>query len=220
MNQLRKTIRQMIRETYMDEAGFPRTMQLMRGNVDSVDRVVIITAANPMARKQSNRFNDEKMSELYSDLRSMGYGYIKLKGLYGVAEPSVLVNGMSRGEGFRLARKYRQESYIFGYRKRLDDSSSVMVYELIHPYSPENNMSSRITIANADVQDFDDFYSKVKGRKFQIPFYDEMLATKQLPVGAAEPVGIEPSTVEKPEPNFRQLQSLKGKARKSATASA
>ena len=95
-----------------------------------------------------------------------------------------------------------------------------MVYELIHPYSPENNMSSRITIANADVQDFDDFYSKVKGRKFQIPFYDEMLATKQLPVGAAEPVGIEPSTVEKPEPNFRQLQSLKGKARKSATASA
>lgn len=219
MNELRKAIRQIIRETYMDEAGFPRAMQLMRGNVDAVDRVVIITAANPMARKQSNNVNDLKMQELYSDLKSLGYGFIKMKGLYGYPEPSVLVNGMSKGEGLKLARKYKQQSYIFGYRKQLDDESSVMVYELIYPWDSGSNMTSRMTISNSDVQDFDDFYSKIKGRKFQIPFYDELLATKQLPVGAAEPVDIEPSDDEQ-KPTYRQIQSMKGKAKKSITASA
>lgn len=219
MNELRKAIRQIIRETYMDEAGFPRTMNIMRGAADSVDKVVIITASNPMGRMQSAELNNKAMDSLYSDLKSSGYGFIKMKGLYGYPEPSVLVNGMSRGEGFRLARKYKQQSFIFGYRKKMDEDKSVMVYELVYPWDPGSNMSSRMTISNSDVQDFDDFYSKVKGRKFQIPFYDDMLSTKELPVGAAVPTDIEPA-VEEPKLSYRQLQSLKGKAKKTAIASA
>lgn len=219
MNELRKTIREIIRETYMGEGGFQRAMMLMRGNVDAVDKVVIITAANPMARKQSNRFNEERMKELYSDLKSLGYGFIKMKGLYGYEEPSVLVNGMSKAEGFRLAKKYKQQSFIFGYKKELDDRNSVMAYELIHPWDSGSNMTSRMTIANSDVQDFDDFYSKIRGRKFQIPFYDDMLSAKQLPVGAAEPVDIEPSDEEQ-KPTYRQIQSMKGKAKKMTMPSA
>jgi hypothetical protein len=76
-----------------------------------------------------------------------------------------------------------------------------------------------MTIANSDVQDFKNYYSLVKGRKFQIPFYDEMLAAKQLPTGAAEPEEIEPS-VEEPKPTYRQIQSMKGKAKKMAMPSA
>lgn len=213
MESIRKVVRQMIRESYFREGGFPRAMQLMRGAVDSVDRLVIITAANPMARQAEASVNNRKMEELYSDLNSLGYGFIKMKGLYGVPEPSVLVNGMSRGEGFKLARKYKQQSYIFGYRKDIDGENSVMVYELIYPWDSSQNMTSRMTISNADVQDFDDFYSKVKGRKFQIPFYDEMLSSKQLPVGASEPVDIEPGDDEEGL-TYRQKISMKGKAGK------
>ena len=199
----------------MDESGFSRTMQLMRGGVDSVERIVIVTAANPMARPAEASVNNKKMDELYSDLKSMGYGFIKMKGLYGVPEPSVLVNGMSRGEGYRLARKYKQQSFIFGYRKQLDDKNSVMVFELIYPWDSSLNITSRMTIANTQVQKYKDFYSMVGGRKFQIPFYNKMLATKQLPVGAAEPVDIEPKD-DGEKMGYRQMQSLKGKARKSA----
>ena len=219
MNELRKTIRQIIRETYMDEGGFSRVVSTIRGGIDSVDRIVIISAENPMNKKHPAEYNNKAMSRLYSDLESSGYGYVKMKGLYDRLETSLMINGMSKGEGFRLAKKYKQESYIFGYRKELDENKSVMVFELIHPWDSGSNMTSRMTIANSDVQDFKNYYSLVKGRKFQIPFYDEMLAAKQLPTGAAEPEEIEPS-VEEPKPTYRQIQSMKGKAKKMAMPSA
>ena len=195
---------------FVNESGFPRTMQLMRGNVDSVDRIVIVTAANPMAKKQSNRINNEKMSELYSDIKSMGYGFIKLKGLYGVPEPSVLINGMSREEGIKLAKKYKQESFIFGRRTKINDQDFVMNYEIIYPWDPSQNDSSKVVIANSDIQNLDDYYSTVKGRKFQIPFYNEIFSSKYLPIGATEPMDIELSD-ENPKLGHRELQSLKGK---------
>jgi hypothetical protein len=219
INELRKTIRQIIRETYMDEGGFSRVVSTIRGGIDSVDRIVIISAENPMNKKHPAEYNNKAMSRLYSDLESSGYGYVKMKGLYDRLETSLMINGMSKGEGFRLAKKYKQESYIFGYRKELDENKSVMVFELIHPWDSGSNMTSRMTIANSDVQDFKNYYSLVKGRKFQIPFYDEMLAAKQLPTGAAEPEDIEPSDEEQ-KLTYRQIQSMKGKAKKMAMPSA
>lgn len=215
MNNLRNKIRNIIREIYMQEAGFPRALQIMRGGVDSIDKLVIITAANPMAQETEASVNNRKMEELYSDIKSLNYGFIKLKGLYGVPEPSVLVNGMTKGEGMALAKKYKQLSYIFGYRKQLDDNNSVMMFELIYPWNSSLNMTSRMTISNSDVQNFEDFYSKVKGRKFQIPFYDEMLQSKQMMIGSSKPVDIEPKDEPDDEQmNYRQKTSLKGKASK------
>lgn len=213
MESIRKAVRQIIRETYIDESGFSRAREIIKGNVDSVERLVIISAENPGNRKYPAEYNNKAMSELYSDLNSSGYGYIKMKGLYDRPEKSVMVNGMSKGEGFQLAKKYKQESYIFGYRKRIDDEKSVMVFELIYPWNPSGNMTSRVTIANSDVQDFDNYYSLVKGRKFQIPFYDDMFATKQLTTVSDTPeeIGFSP---EEETPSYRQMQSMKGKARK------
>lgn len=55
---------------------------------------------------------------------------------------------------------------------------------------------------------------EVKGRKFQIPFYDEAFSNKRLVVGRGEPENIEPEFYD--TRTYRQKQSLKGKERKLA----
>jgi hypothetical protein len=75
-------------------------------------------------------------------------------------------------------------------------------------------MKSQMTISNKDVQDYDNYYSKVGGRKFQIPFYDEAFSNKRLVVGSGEAEDIDPVDID--TRTYRQKQSLKGKDRKIA----
>lgn len=224
MNELRQAIRQIIRETYMDEAGFPRVVRTMTGNVPNVRTVVIVTAANPGGRpvygkatpdaeRRSNEFNNKAMAKLYSMLSDWKYGYTKLKGMYDYAEPSVLVGGMSKGEGRKLAQKFFQESFIFGYLKDIGPEKSVMEYELVF-VDGQPGPKKEIVISNSEVQDYDNYYSMVGTRKFQIPFYDDAFSNKRLPVGQSAPEDIE--DVDTDDLSYRQKQSLKGKQRKIA----
>lgn len=224
MNELRNAIRQIIRETYMGEAGFARTIRTMTGNVPEVETVVIVSASNPEGKpvygnqtpeqkRKSNEFNNKAMAKLYAVLSDWKYGYVKLKGFYDYAEDSVLIGGMSKGEGRNLARKFYQESFIFGYLKDIGPDRSVMEYELVY-VDGSPGMKSQMTISNKDVQDYKNYYSKVGGRKFQIPFYDEAFSNKRLVVGSGEAEDIEPVDID--TRTYRQKQSLKGKDRKIA----
>ncbi len=192
MEAIRRMVREMIQEMMVDEmSGFSRAMNVMRGNSKSVDRFVIVTAANPNAEQKTNDFNNRAMEQLYADVRSKGYGFIKMKGLYGVPEPSILINGMTREEGAELASKYEQQSYIYAERKPLDKEGSYMHYELIYPNDQGQNVSSKALISNVDVQGLEDFYSSIKGRKFQIPFYNDMFEKKVIPVGSSKAVDMD-----------------------------
>lgn len=226
MEQLRKAIRQIIRETYVDEGGFPRAVRTLTGNVPNVKTVVIVTAANPGgrpvygtatpdAKRRSAEFNNKAMSKLYSMLSDWKYGYIKLKGMYDYEEPSVLVGGMSKGEGMKLARKFFQESFIFGYLKDVGPDKSVMEYELVFT-DGQAGPKRELAISNDSVQNYDNYYSLVGSRKFQIPFYDDAFSNKRLAVGKGEPEDIE--AVDYDDRTYRQKLSLKGKQRKMATS--
>lgn len=219
MENIRKAIRQIIRETYVEEGGFSRTMRTMTGNVPEVDKMVILTAANPGGQPmypkdkvKSAEFNNKQMAKLYSILSDWKYGYVKIKGFYDYPEPSVLIGGMSKSEGKKLAAKFGQESFIFGYRKDLDNGGAAMVYELCYLDGSSGGKSEIVTSTSA-VQSYDNFYSEIKGRKFQIPFFDDAFSKKRLVVGRGEPEDMEPESQD--ARTYRQKQSLKGKERKS-----
>lgn len=213
----------MIREAYMDEAGFTNVHRMVTGNVPEVDTIVIITAANPGGepmygintreeREKSAAFNNRQMRKLYSILDGWKYGYSKIQGKYGYDEPSVVVGGMSKSEGRKLAEKFGQESFIFGFRREFAPGKQEMVYELSYTDGTPGPKRS-ILASNADIQNYKDFYSKVKGRKFQIPFFDDAFANKRLAVGQGKPEEMNPQAAED-KPSYRQMLSMKGKARK------
>jgi hypothetical protein len=91
--------------------------------------------------------------------------------MYGSIENPFIVNNMSKETGLKLGKKFGQESIIYGER-----TENGMTFQLIT--SSNCNGESQIGDVQSERKVFinrdnsDDYYTEVKGRKFQIPFFD------------------------------------------------
>ena len=75
-----------------------------------------------------------------------------------------------RSEATALGQDLGQESIIWGHREE-DEEGAYFNFEYIEG---ETTIQTRqVSMSGRDVQDRDDFYSQVKGRKFVIPFFDD-----------------------------------------------
>ena len=92
------------------ESGFPRVRQIMLGQIPSIDSLAILTAENPMGKPHSKAENELRNKELMTDLRSMNYGPIPLKGRFGGPESSFIVPNISRDEAIQLGNKHQQDA--------------------------------------------------------------------------------------------------------------
>ncbi len=166
---LRKEIRKIISEM----AGYPRVKNIMMGAVDSVNKVGILTAENPKGEQAAPEYNKEKQAELKADLRSLGLGFIQIKGKYNVLENPFVVPNISREDVLSLGLKYGQESIIYG-EKEENENEVYFKWQLIFC---EGESVIKTTYSNVssdeDLKSRDDFYSAVKGRRFIFPFYSD-----------------------------------------------
>lgn len=153
-------------------AGFAHVRRMMLGDIQSIDKLGILTAANPNAKKFSNKKNNSRMQDLATDLRNSGYGPILVDGKYGHEEPSFVVPHLSRQASIDLGKKFNQHSVIFGEKFVKSDGKPSMKFELI-ACADQNVISTRCISLSNDYQNNSDNYSKVKGRKFVIPFFDD-----------------------------------------------
>lgn len=151
-------------------AGFPRLRRIMFGDVPNVNSIGLMTAENPNAEPLSPAENSDRMKGLESDLRGMGYGFVKIKGQYGVKENSLLIPNISRQELVGLGFKYVQESVIYGEKKFKEDFA---YFEFQFIFGETTTQTRNVSMADKNIQDRDDFFSQVKSRKFIIPFYDD-----------------------------------------------
>jgi len=161
---LQKIIREEIVRQRNDlcESGFYRLMHIMHGDVPSVSSIGIFTAENPMGKKLDKEENKLRNQQLEKDLVAANYGFKKIGGKYGNEENPFFVMNMDRDDIIRLGKKYNQESVIYGYK--IDNG-----YEF--QYIMDSDVVSRKVFLN--LNNPEDFYSEFKGRKFQIPFFDE-----------------------------------------------
>jgi len=166
---LRKEIRKIISEM----AGYPRIKNMMMGAVDSVKTVGILTAENPKGEQTASEYNKEKQAELKADLRSLGLGFIQIKGKYNVLENPFVVPNITREDTIKLGIKYVQDSVIFG-EKQENENEVYFKWGLI---LCEGEIVDRTTYSNvsndSDLISRDDFYSAVKGRRFIFPFFSD-----------------------------------------------
>jgi hypothetical protein len=161
-----------LNETKLNESGFARIRQMLVGDVDSVDEIGIITSANPNAQRISEKENDRRMEDLEKDLRGMGYGPVRVSGSYGAPEPSFVVPHISKQELLELGKNYGQHSIIHGRKIKDRHNNDVMRFEMIRCEDDGIESTRIVSLSGEDVQSRDDYFTKVKNRKFVIPFYD------------------------------------------------
>ena len=162
-------LKQIIREE-LNEAGFARTRQAMAGVVPNIETIAFLTGENPGGEPAPADVNKENNAALEKRLRAGNYGFRKIKGKFGSPEKSFMVMNIPRSEAAALGQDLGQEAIIWGQRQE-DEGGAYFNFEYIEG---DNTIQTRqVSLSGRDVQDRDDFYSQVKGRKFLIPFFDD-----------------------------------------------
>jgi hypothetical protein len=166
---IRDFIRRIIREN-VTESGFSRVRRIMRGDVPGLNSVGIVTAENPNSQATSPDENKRRMKQLKLEVRGMGYGFVLMEGQFINREKTLFIPNITRSDLIHLGIQYQQTSVIFG-EKMSDEESS---YFNFHYIEGDRTIQTRsLSMADKDVQDLPDFFSKVRGRKFVIPFFDD-----------------------------------------------
>lgn len=147
------------------ESTLNRLQKRWEGSIS--DSWSILTAWQSNLDPTSNKTN---MKYLQSFLRSKGYGYTKLKGVWeGESEPSFWVDGISFADTKNIAAKFNQEAVIY----YGPDSQNKIV--LVDKGGRTLTSFSKF-VPNAVAQ----AYSKFKGRSFVFEFDDDVPTKGEL----------------------------------------
>ena len=160
-------------EDYIEEGGYAKMVRSIAGLEPNIDSIGIITAENPMAQKHSSKENKVRNSNLAEDLRSLGYGFYQIQGKYGNIEHPFVVPNVLKDDIVNLGEKYGQDAIIYVFKTKTGS-----VAEMIETHDANKTVVSKVVLPMA--HDVEDFYSIYKGRKFSIPFFDDMFRNKAL----------------------------------------
>ena len=154
-------------------SGYSRLMQIMTGNVPSIHTFGIISVDNPQNQQITPEQNNERRIKFKEYLRATAlYGYVQHSGKYGNFENAFFIINCRRNEVISWGNHYDQESVIFG---TVDHTNKKVVFELI--YGDTVKAVREVVLQVEEGQE--DFYSTCKGRKFQIPFFDDKYAPEK-----------------------------------------
>ena len=121
------------RYTYLAEATqwsqYQRVMDMLRGDVDAVDEISILTPENPHAKKDYPQEQNDARTELFLGMMSSaGFGYRQIDGMYDNAEVSYVVPHMSIDEAAKYSYMFEQESFVYSVKQ---DAEKPMLHQLI-----------------------------------------------------------------------------------------
>lgn len=173
---IRKEVRRivgMLNEEQLEEGGYTRLVRSLAGMEPAIDTIGIVTAENPMAQKLTSKQNRQRNRQLAEELRELGYGFYQVSGKYGNVERPFVIPNISKDDLMRLGAAYEQDSVIF-----VEKTPEGSMAELIETHGDNMTVKSRVILPLA--QDVEDFYTLYKGRKFVIPFFDDVFQDKAL----------------------------------------
>lgn len=158
----------------LNETSFSRVARIMKGDVESIDSVGIMTAENPMGEKTSVEFNEYQQSELKKILRENNYGFHEVMGKYGNTENSLIIPNISRNFMIHLCELFNQESIIWA--DKIGDNTMRFYY-----IEQDGNVVESVdeVFVGSEAQSREDFYTWVQNRKFYIPFFQQKEKPKE-----------------------------------------
>lgn len=157
----------------INEAGAARIFNVLHGLVPNVRTLTFISAANKHGKQQPAEDNNKQNQELEDIIKTGHFGYSPSKGVYGgLPENGFVVRNMTRDQALNLGNRFEQDSIIFAKKINKDDYTG-MSAELLG--SDDHNYGEVLGIRNVYIKrdNHKDYYTEVKGRKFQFPFFDD-----------------------------------------------
>jgi len=190
-----KTLKGMILEAMTEgtqETQYRRIMDMLKGDVESVDQVAILTPENPKAKPLSPEQNAARAQEFEKEMAAAGYGFRTVSGMYEGPEDSYMVPHMTLEDAKRYAYKYGQESFIHsskgddGMRHSLeypdysqevaDPSYDEAIFGPIMEIPPTVNISSSTpadsVLGHDDMAGASDYYSHVPDKSWDAKVKD------------------------------------------------
>lgn len=160
----------------LNESPAVRTLNTMYSLVPSIRTFAILTAENRMNREDTPQQNKKANKELEFHLKNMVLGFRKLKGFYDREENSYFVPNITKNEALNLGEKFEQETIIFADHEEKEIKGKPykgFVFKMITSSGPDKGkiVAERQIFVNMDGKT--NYYSEVKGRKFQIPFFED-----------------------------------------------
>jgi Protein of unknown function (DUF3293) len=158
----------------INETSFSRVARIMKGDVESVDSVGIITAENPMGENKPKDYNAYVQSELKNILIENNYGFHEVMGKYGNIENSLIIPNIGRNFMIHLCEMFNQESIIWG--EKIEEEKMRFYY-----IEQDGTVVETIdeVFVGSDAQSRKDFFTWVQNRKFYIPFFQEKSKPKE-----------------------------------------
>lgn len=163
--------RKLLEQTDLTEGGYSKLMRSLTGQEQNISSIGIVTAENPFAKELPPEENKKRNKMLAQALRQAGYGFYQIQGKYGNVEKPLVIPNISKDDLLFLGKKFEQESVIFV--ERQEDGQ--MKAELLYTDGSGNATEPRSVVLPV-AQDQDDFYSIYKGRKFVIPFFNDLFS--------------------------------------------
>lgn len=155
---------------YFKENPQSRLKRVIHGKEPSVYSFGIITPENPMGKKLPKSINEQRRNELKRFLDDGIFRYIYVKGTYNNYENPFVILNINFNEIESIGYKYDQESFIFATN---DEASGKVIFEYWEKSSPGKESKYEML----DLSDYvktvdtaDNFYTKRKSWKFNIPF--------------------------------------------------
>ena len=209
INQTHKYHMNTFEQTLLEHC-FARVIRILWGDVPNVKRIGIMTANNPQYKQLSQKENESRNRQLMAWLRTSGFGPIKIKGKFtqsdeGKEEDSLLIPHIRRDILLSWARHkdVDQGAVIWGQKKEDEDSNPYFDFEWIDCNTGQTTQHRYVTMSGDDIPARLDAYSKVKGRKFVIPFWGDKHKDK-LP-GQQRGTIQEPSHIPDVRPSARDV---------------
>jgi len=139
--------------------------KIITGGVAPVGTVGIITAENPDANKLTKIGNDRKNKELIADLEKDGFAPIQMKGKFaGQQENPFLIINITRDKLVELAKKYKQQSVIYGEKKGKEP------FEFMYIQDGKTTKKGKLGLEHPKNLLDQDCYFVLSGKKFNIHF--------------------------------------------------
>ncbi len=157
-------------------------MLLIHGLVPNVKTIGIITAENPHGKKANPVFNKSMNEKLEKRLREKNLGFVKVKGKYGNHENPFFVPNITKDEVLLLGKEYNQTDIIFG-EKIEEGNKDGIRFSLIYSDHRMGDIIGQRDVF-VDRKNADDYYTEIKGRKFQIPFFDDDMKDAEFGKGS------------------------------------
>ena len=174
------------------KSKYQKILDILEGQIDTIDSVGIMSGQNPMVRSVSKIANAKRKEALEKRAKEMGLSYIRIGAMFGyLPEQSLIILDPTQGQMDKLSREFQQWGFVWGEKafpgtqtgqKFMIFTMQVIDYENeMGWYKDPKSKATAMVIKHAQLANKETDYSfdPTSKKKFSFPLYKEEIAALQ-----------------------------------------